>query len=167
MCQPVRHDCWRWIGTRHEEQPVLRRRIGAATVFALPAGAAIWVKHAVFQREPVFSKISLAFWSCAWRVTARLIAPESIMTTNYPFSIIGDEFTGKRVLVTGGTKGIGEAIVRRFQLSGASLAAAARSPRPQNQSSVLFVKADIGTASGVQEVVDRIKQEWGGLDIYR
>ena len=87
------------------------------------------------------------------------------MTTDYPFSIIGDEFKGKRVLVTGGTRGIGEAIVCRFQLSGASVAATARSPRPQNQSSVLFVKADVGTASGVQEVVDRIQQEWGGLDI--
>jgi hypothetical protein len=39
-----------------EEQPVLRRRIGAAIVLALLAGAAIWVNHAVFQREPVFSK---------------------------------------------------------------------------------------------------------------
>src|SRR5271165_5090996 len=48
--------CWRWIGTGQEEQPVLRRRIGAAIVLVVLAGAAIWVNHAVFQREPVFSK---------------------------------------------------------------------------------------------------------------
>jgi len=87
------------------------------------------------------------------------------MTASYPFPFFGDEFKGKRVLVTGGTKGIGEAIVRRFQLSGALVATTARAPSPQIKASVLFVKADIGTASGMQEVVDRIQQEWGGLDV--
>jgi NAD(P)-dependent dehydrogenase (short-subunit alcohol dehydrogenase family) len=87
------------------------------------------------------------------------------MTASYPFAVFGDEFKGKRVLVTGGTKGMGEAIVRRFQLSGALVATTARSPSPQTQTSVLFVKADIGTASGTQEVVNRIQREWGGLDI--
>ena len=43
------------------------------------------------------------------------------MTSNYPFAVFCDEFK-KRVLVTGGTKGVGEAIVRRFGLSGASVA---------------------------------------------
>ncbi len=87
------------------------------------------------------------------------------MTTSYPFSVLDDEFRGKRVLVTGGTKGVGEAIVRRFELSGALVATTARSPAPQMEASVLFVKSDIGTASGVQKVVDRIQQEWGGLDV--
>jgi NAD(P)-dependent dehydrogenase (short-subunit alcohol dehydrogenase family) len=81
------------------------------------------------------------------------------------FSADPAEFVGKRVLVTGGTKGMGEAIVRRFQLSGASVATTARSPLPQAQAPDLFIQADIGTASGVQEVVDGIQREWGGLDI--
>ena len=87
------------------------------------------------------------------------------MTDIYPFVVFGDEFKGKRVLVTGGTKGVGEAIVRRFELSGASVATTARSEPAQSQASALFIKADIGTARGVQGVVDRIQQEWGGLDV--
>jgi NAD(P)-dependent dehydrogenase (short-subunit alcohol dehydrogenase family) len=88
----------------------------------------------------------------------------SIMTT-YPFPVHDDEFKAKRVLVTGGTKGMGEAIVRRLTLSGASVATTARSPLTDGQSAALFVQADIGTAEGVQRVVDRVRQEWGGLDI--
>jgi NAD(P)-dependent dehydrogenase (short-subunit alcohol dehydrogenase family) len=29
----------------------------------------------------------------------------------------------------------------------------------------LFVQADLATASGVYSVADRIRQEWGGLDV--
>src|SRR6266446_298539 len=90
---------------------------------------------------------------------------DSIMTTAYPFPVSGDEFKDKRVLVTGGTKGMGEAIVRRFTLGGAAVATTARSSLPKGQSPSLFVQTDVGTAEGVQRVVDRIQQEWDGLDI--
>ena len=87
------------------------------------------------------------------------------MTRAYPFAVSDDEFRGKRVLVTGGTKGMGEAIVRRFVLSGGVVATTARSPLPPGQKPSLFVQADIGTVEGVQKVLDRIQQEWNGLDI--
>src|SRR6266851_675073 len=87
------------------------------------------------------------------------------MTNSYPFVVSGDEFKGKRVLVTGGTKGIGAAIVRRFELSGASVATTARSEPAAGQAPALSIKADLGTARGVQNVVDRIQQAWGGLDV--
>jgi NAD(P)-dependent dehydrogenase (short-subunit alcohol dehydrogenase family) len=85
--------------------------------------------------------------------------------TTYPFPVQDDEFKIKRILVTGGTKGMGEAIVRRFTLSGASVATTARSPLTDGQSAALFVQADVGAAEGVQRVVDRVQREWGGLDI--
>jgi len=87
------------------------------------------------------------------------------MTNSYPFTVFSDEFKGKRVLVTGGTKGIGAAIVRRFALSGASVATTARSESAAGQAPALFIKADLGTDRGVQNIVDRILQEWGGLDV--
>ena len=41
------------------------------------------------------------------------------MTKEYPYPVDAKEFAGKRVLVTGGTKGLGAATVQRFLLSGA------------------------------------------------
>jgi NAD(P)-dependent dehydrogenase (short-subunit alcohol dehydrogenase family) len=87
------------------------------------------------------------------------------MAANYPFSVVENEFQGKRVLVTGGTKGMGEAFVRRLTLGGAWVATTARSPFPEGQQPALFVQADIGTADGVQAVVDRLLKDWGGIDI--
>src|SRR3989440_12002928 len=87
------------------------------------------------------------------------------MTMTYPFPVSGDEFKRKRVPVTGGTKGLGQAMVRRFTLSGASVATTARSPLPDGQAVAVFVQTDIGTAAGVQAVISRIQQEWTGLDI--
>ena len=87
------------------------------------------------------------------------------MDKNYPFSCDPNEFKDKRVLVTGGTKGMGEAIVRRLTQDGALVATTARSPLPEGQAPALFVQEDISTADGVRKVGDRILQEWGGLDI--
>ena len=87
------------------------------------------------------------------------------MITTYPFKVLDDEFKGKRVLVTGGTKGMGAAMVRRFQLSGALVATTARSAAPEGSDASLFIEADLGTNSGVQAVIGRIQQQWGGIDV--
>ncbi len=87
------------------------------------------------------------------------------MTMAYQFPVFTDEFKGKRVLVTGGTKGMGEAVVRRFVLGGASVATTARSPLHGDQELALFVQADLGTQEGVQQVTGHILQEWKGVDI--
>lgn len=83
----------------------------------------------------------------------------------YPFSVDAKEFSGRRILVTGGTKGLGAAMVHRFLLSGAKVATTARSPSDNIPADLTFVQADVSTASGAQKVVDHIHKEWGGIDV--
>jgi NAD(P)-dependent dehydrogenase (short-subunit alcohol dehydrogenase family) len=57
------------------------------------------------------------------------------------------EFAGKRVLVSGGTKGAGRATVDRFRAGGARVISAARGT-PEPIVGVEFVQADLTTAEG-------------------
>jgi len=75
------------------------------------------------------------------------------------------EFAGKRVFITGGSKGVGEAIVRRFAIGGATVGTTARSPLPEGNAAKLFVQADLITRDGVDKVVREVLNQFGGLDI--
>src|SRR5438094_4150970 len=76
------------------------------------------------------------------------------------------EFAGNRVFITGGSKGVGEAIVRRFVTGGATVGTTARSPLPEGNAAKLFVQADISTRDGVDKVVREVLNQFGGgLDI--
>jgi NAD(P)-dependent dehydrogenase (short-subunit alcohol dehydrogenase family) len=83
----------------------------------------------------------------------------------WQYSIDPAEFAGKRVLVTGGTEGIGEAVVRRLAGGGARVATTARSPLPEARTLDLFVQADVSTRQGTDKVVDHVLHRFGGLDI--
>ena len=75
------------------------------------------------------------------------------------------EFEGRRVLVTGGTEGMGAAIARRLAAGGARVATTARSALREGQAPDLFVQADIATPRGVQNVLREVLERFGGVDI--
>jgi NAD(P)-dependent dehydrogenase (short-subunit alcohol dehydrogenase family) len=73
------------------------------------------------------------------------------------------EFRDKRALVTGGTKGIGEAIVNRLIRGGATVISTARSiPASAREQ---FIQADVSTREGVDRVIKTTLDRLGGLDI--
>ena len=74
------------------------------------------------------------------------------------------DLSGKRVLVTGGTKGVGRAVVELFLAEGAQVLTCARqasSDLPADR----FIKADLSTAAGCETLVAAAKQRLGDVDI--
>jgi NAD(P)-dependent dehydrogenase (short-subunit alcohol dehydrogenase family) len=75
-----------------------------------------------------------------------------------------NEFTSKRILVTGGTRGIGEAIVNRLRRGGGTVLATARTV-PASGSPEQFIQADVSTRAGADHVIKTTFDRLGGLDI--
>ncbi|KWI38959.1 SDR family oxidoreductase [Burkholderia stagnalis] len=74
------------------------------------------------------------------------------------------ELLGLRALVTGGTKGVGKAVVARLCEAGANVLTTARS-RPDELAEERFIGADITTAEGCKAIVDAVLERLGGVDI--
>ncbi len=72
---------------------------------------------------------------------------------------------GRRALVTGGTQGVGEAIVRRLAAEGARVATTARSEPHGRLAADLFIRSDVSTAAGATAVARAVLERFGGLDI--
>ena len=82
--------------------------------------------------------------------------------SNIPYD--ANEFTGKRILVTGGTRGIGEAIVNRLVRGGGTVLATARTI-PTGGNSEQFIQADVSTRAGADQIIKTTLDRLGGLDI--
>lgn len=83
--------------------------------------------------------------------------------------------SGKVVIVTGGSRGIGEAIVRRLASEGAKVFATYNSNPQRGESlekelsdsgqSVRFLKADVANEQSVKELMEQVVQEAGRVDV--
>jgi NAD(P)-dependent dehydrogenase (short-subunit alcohol dehydrogenase family) len=74
------------------------------------------------------------------------------------------EFEDKRILVTGGTRGIGAAIVNRFKGQGGHVLTTGRSVS-SNTSEEAVIRADISTREGIDRLVAAVMDRFHGLDI--
>jgi NAD(P)-dependent dehydrogenase (short-subunit alcohol dehydrogenase family) len=87
------------------------------------------------------------------------IAQTETMMSNY----LG--LSGTRALVTGGSKGIGEAVVRRMREVGATVLTTARTRPVDIPDAELFVAADVATAEGCTTVAHAVRERLGGVDV--
>jgi len=76
-----------------------------------------------------------------------------------------EEFAGKNIVVTAGTKGAGAATFRRFAAGGARVITAARSVRPAFVAPESFVQADLSTLQGVSTFAGAIIERLGTVDV--
>jgi NAD(P)-dependent dehydrogenase (short-subunit alcohol dehydrogenase family) len=77
---------------------------------------------------------------------------------------VANEFGGKRILVTGGTKGAGKAIADRFLRGGGNVIITARSG-PEEKTGSHFIQADVSTPEGTAKVIGEVLQAFKGIDI--
>jgi NAD(P)-dependent dehydrogenase (short-subunit alcohol dehydrogenase family) len=81
-----------------------------------------------------------------------------------PFNF-NNELAGKTALVTGGTKGTGKAIADRLARAGVTIIVTARNVPEMLNAGFTFIAADLSQASGTRAVTDRIRKDFGGVDI--
>jgi NAD(P)-dependent dehydrogenase (short-subunit alcohol dehydrogenase family) len=90
--------------------------------------------------------------------------PNHIVAPDVPSTTIAD-LTGKTALITGGSKGIGEATVARFIAGGATVVTSGRSQPTSLPPGVEFVTADLTTLDGVHLLADQARKVLGDIDI--
>jgi NAD(P)-dependent dehydrogenase (short-subunit alcohol dehydrogenase family) len=75
------------------------------------------------------------------------------------------DLTDRRALVTGGTKGVGAAVVEVLRAAGAKVIATARSTPADAIEGVHYIAADLATAEGCTAAAESVLQQLGGIDI--
>jgi NAD(P)-dependent dehydrogenase (short-subunit alcohol dehydrogenase family) len=88
-----------------------------------------------------------------------------------PTTIAGSELTGVRVLVTGGSSGLGRAMAQALAEAGARVAVSSRDERRAHAAAAEFGSGALGVPLDVREVgsvsaaVDAVYETFGGLDV--
>ena len=75
------------------------------------------------------------------------------------------ELTGRKALVTGGTKGVGAAVVESLHNAGVTVVATARSVPERVVKGVIYVAADLAKTDGCKAVADACLNHLGRIDI--
>jgi len=75
------------------------------------------------------------------------------------------QLNGLRAMVTGGTMGLGAAVVQNLVEGGARVATSARDVSARPVEGVTYIRADLTTSEGVAHLAQCVLQDWGGVDI--
>src|ERR1700759_1327780 len=75
------------------------------------------------------------------------------------------ELTGRRALVTGGTRGMGAAIAQRLLDAGAKVVVTGRSRSEATPAGATFIAGDVTSVEGVEAVAAKAIGALGGLNI--
>ncbi|MEU0498850.1 SDR family oxidoreductase [Mycobacterium sp. NPDC006124] len=89
---------------------------------------------------------------------------QPVVASEVPSTPILD-LVGKTAVVTGGSKGIGAAIVARFVNGGARVVTSGRSHPGSLPMGVEYVVADVATVDGVNELARRAQEILGDIDV--
>ena len=74
------------------------------------------------------------------------------------------ELAGRRVVVTGASSGIGEAVARAFAEAGSQVAGISLDGGGPGEG--IFVAGDTGDPEQVEALAQRVTAEWGGIDVW-
>lgn len=77
----------------------------------------------------------------------------------------GADFAGKRAVVTGGSRGIGAAVVQRLLDGGATVVTTARTATDDTPAAATFLPGDLSTLAGVQAFTEAALARLGGVDV--
>ena len=80
-----------------------------------------------------------------------------------------ERLDGKKIIVTGGTSGMGEGVVRAFPALGAKVVFwgrnAAAGEKIAQETGAIFVKADVADKASVDEAMKKSVELLGGVDV--
>lgn len=91
-----------------------------------------------------------------------LPADQAASTAGLPFDL---QLAGRRILVTGGTKGIGLAVVQTLQGQGSRIVTTARDLPSTPLPDVHYLAADLSSAGGCAAVAEETLRHLGGIDV--
>ena len=86
------------------------------------------------------------------------------------------KLNGKKAIITGANRGLGEAIARAFFREGASVLLCARDETPLRRVAdslaqegdadrVCFLSADVSKIEEIDRIIEQVEKKWNGVDI--